>query len=551
MTQQSISELAKQGNPKAIAILINRSLQAKNITAKTSLKGECLRVKLESNQVPEQKAMVQIIQQGLTKLKPEFIKTVKIYGCQTDIDFPAWSQVVELETQTSLVTDKLPPAKLLGETKSEDLSNSLVNNEYPVLKDEVYPYYSASTVTAKIEQSKNNITGSEKSVKHYNNDLEAKLNAVGVPRKISKALFVSLWLLIGFDSLFVLYSIVWATYFYIYNLIDIADASGFFAYLINSLYTVVHYFWYLLEFITVWIYRITFVITLIWLHRLHSSLRITEGEYPISPWGAIARFAIPVYSLWGIWDIFATFANRLKSRGSELAGLGKAILKKWLPWFYIFLFSSNVLNQILWFQEKNNPQQEYSPWFFLAKTGASLFFSLVWLKLVILTNQALIKIVDNSSNILINDKGWIDKQREISDNKFNFKAVFYGMFLLFVGTNAANFFFYYFLDIFFSITGMKNQQSSPELQLSFYFFTNIVVSLIFTILGGFLAAYLAKKNKLKHALVMGFASVSLYIWLGLSLGRFSFIGWYYTIFLVLSIPAALLGGYLQQHQAKV
>jgi hypothetical protein len=91
MTQPSLSELAKQGNPNAIASLITRSLSPQGITAKASLKGDCLRVMLESLQVPDQQAAVQFIRKGLTKLKAESIKTVKIYGRQVGTDFPAWS----------------------------------------------------------------------------------------------------------------------------------------------------------------------------------------------------------------------------------------------------------------------------------------------------------------------------------------------------------------------------------------------------------------------------------------------------------------------------
>lgn len=37
MTQQNLLELAKQGNPKAIALMLNRSLQPKSIGSKSVL----------------------------------------------------------------------------------------------------------------------------------------------------------------------------------------------------------------------------------------------------------------------------------------------------------------------------------------------------------------------------------------------------------------------------------------------------------------------------------------------------------------------------------
>lgn len=41
MTQQNLIESAKQENTKAIAALMNRKLQAKNITAKAVIKEGC------------------------------------------------------------------------------------------------------------------------------------------------------------------------------------------------------------------------------------------------------------------------------------------------------------------------------------------------------------------------------------------------------------------------------------------------------------------------------------------------------------------------------
>jgi hypothetical protein len=53
MTQPDLLDLAKQGNPKAIAALLNRSLQAKGITAKANLKENgYLQVMLEASQIP-------------------------------------------------------------------------------------------------------------------------------------------------------------------------------------------------------------------------------------------------------------------------------------------------------------------------------------------------------------------------------------------------------------------------------------------------------------------------------------------------------------------
>lgn len=47
-------ELAKQGDVRAIALLINRSLQSKGIVARSVLKDGCLQIMLEATQTPDQ-----------------------------------------------------------------------------------------------------------------------------------------------------------------------------------------------------------------------------------------------------------------------------------------------------------------------------------------------------------------------------------------------------------------------------------------------------------------------------------------------------------------
>lgn len=96
MTQENIRELAKQGNPKALATMLNRSLKQKNITAKVGMKNDCLQILLESTQVPDQQAMVSFIRNGLIKLEVESINAVKVYGRQLGEESPAWNQTFEL-----------------------------------------------------------------------------------------------------------------------------------------------------------------------------------------------------------------------------------------------------------------------------------------------------------------------------------------------------------------------------------------------------------------------------------------------------------------------
>lgn len=105
MAEPNTLKLAKQGNPKAIAAMINRSLRAKHIVAKVNRQDDCLQVLVESAQVPNQKAMVSFIRQGLTKLGVEAIKTVQVYGRQKGQDSFAWNQSFEIESSPPQVAD--------------------------------------------------------------------------------------------------------------------------------------------------------------------------------------------------------------------------------------------------------------------------------------------------------------------------------------------------------------------------------------------------------------------------------------------------------------
>jgi tetratricopeptide (TPR) repeat protein len=98
-----LKELARQGNPRAIAALLNRSLQPKGITVKVALDQRCLQVMLISAQVPAIE-LVKVIRDGLKRLGIESIEQVKIYGKQVGEDIPDWHQEFEF-VPPSLATE--------------------------------------------------------------------------------------------------------------------------------------------------------------------------------------------------------------------------------------------------------------------------------------------------------------------------------------------------------------------------------------------------------------------------------------------------------------
>jgi hypothetical protein len=90
--QQKLVEMAKQGNPKAIAALIDRVLQPKGISATAGFKDGWLHVILESSHPPNQQDTATYIYKKLCTLKSQFVTKVKIHGRQSGQKTVAWTQ---------------------------------------------------------------------------------------------------------------------------------------------------------------------------------------------------------------------------------------------------------------------------------------------------------------------------------------------------------------------------------------------------------------------------------------------------------------------------
>lgn len=144
MTQQNILAAAKQGNPQAIAALMNRSLAAKGVTAKAQLTERCLHVMLEAEVVPNQQALVAYVTKGIRGLESEAVQRLVIYGRQHGADFPAWTEPVELQQ---------PPLKVQPTTSAETFREPAVEQVAATaatpLKATALPLTSESTARSK------------------------------------------------------------------------------------------------------------------------------------------------------------------------------------------------------------------------------------------------------------------------------------------------------------------------------------------------------------------------------------------------------------------
>jgi hypothetical protein len=110
-----VLELAKQGDAKAIAALINRSLNPQGINAKVVAQGNTLKVLLESLDTPDQNRFQSYILQGLKKIGVgEAITQLEIYGKQGGTEGCAWTVAFQITgddfTPVPVATGRPAPA---------------------------------------------------------------------------------------------------------------------------------------------------------------------------------------------------------------------------------------------------------------------------------------------------------------------------------------------------------------------------------------------------------------------------------------------------------
>ncbi|AVH64190.1 GUN4 domain-containing protein [Nostoc sp. 'Peltigera membranacea cyanobiont' N6] len=113
--EPNILQLAKQGNPKAIATIINRQLEPKGIIAQVDLKDNCLQILIEAIQLPPQHIIVEYFRKSFTNLDATAIKTIKVYAKRPGEVFFDWHELFDLV--------EAPGQELLKMAKSGDIQS--------------------------------------------------------------------------------------------------------------------------------------------------------------------------------------------------------------------------------------------------------------------------------------------------------------------------------------------------------------------------------------------------------------------------------------------
>lgn len=145
-------DAAKSGSPQAIAAMINKSLEAKDMFAKVSSNNGCLTIVVESGTAPAQAPLVSFLKKGINSLKPANISQVIVRGRATGDTTNAWQdsfrvnlpevQTIErtetpvrIESQSSISTSltNLPDNSAITQRSSGRLIIAEVKPESPLV----------------------------------------------------------------------------------------------------------------------------------------------------------------------------------------------------------------------------------------------------------------------------------------------------------------------------------------------------------------------------------------------------------------------------------
>lgn len=142
MTEPDLVQLAQLGDPKAIANILNRSLQSKGITVKAVIKDSCLQLMVESTQIPPQKAVVNFVRKTLIELSVDDIKTVRISGQHIGMASPSWRDTFKLPEKSVLLADDNSEIGIRQMVKEGNVNainvllvNALANSDLTVLTE--------------------------------------------------------------------------------------------------------------------------------------------------------------------------------------------------------------------------------------------------------------------------------------------------------------------------------------------------------------------------------------------------------------------------------
>lgn len=159
----------------------------------------------------------------------------------------------------------------------------------------------------------------------------------------------------------------------------IALINTYFIFYHQNLFQNIITFDYFISFSFLGINIIASIIYLVWIYKIHIDLNQLSIQYPISPSGAIFRIIIPLYNLWGMWNVYSTMAKHLETR--FLTNFLAQRLSMYVPIFYITFIVSRVLDRAA--------TNSTSGILWLVSWAGDLFLFIVYLLMVKTITQAI------------------------------------------------------------------------------------------------------------------------------------------------------------------
>lgn len=126
MNQAQLLHQARQKDLEAIKTLLNQSLHTRKLELiEVVIEDNCLTLKVQSKNVPNQYKLLPFLRQEISSLILEGIETVKVYGLTVASDLPVWEETLILDRDWTL-EDHL--------AKTASRSSTLADEEYNQLE---------------------------------------------------------------------------------------------------------------------------------------------------------------------------------------------------------------------------------------------------------------------------------------------------------------------------------------------------------------------------------------------------------------------------------
>jgi hypothetical protein len=121
MASPEVLSLAKQGDPAAIATLMNHVTQPLGISVQVRYQNDRLHLLFEGEPAPEPHIAVSFVRSSIDILKIHSLKTIKVYGRQKQSHHYSWQEVIQSQSYFELS----PTLPLTEQQAIDEMSHSI------------------------------------------------------------------------------------------------------------------------------------------------------------------------------------------------------------------------------------------------------------------------------------------------------------------------------------------------------------------------------------------------------------------------------------------